>query len=72
MILSNLRAIRKMDAMLKDFETLYDDLGEAKAEGKTSGFNQKSLGCVCHAVSLFVSQACKVSGDAMFLHEAQR
>ena len=35
--------------MKKEFEALYDDLGEAKAEGKTTGFSEKLLASICWA-----------------------
>ena len=36
-----------MDAMVKEFETLYEEMAEAKAEGSTAGYTEKLLGCRC-------------------------
>ena len=38
-----------METMKKELEVLYDDLGEAKAEGKTTGFNEKLLASILWA-----------------------
>ncbi|CAE7299174.1 unnamed protein product [Symbiodinium sp. CCMP2456] len=37
--------LKKMDAMLKDFENLYDEMTEAKAEGHTGGYGEKLPVC---------------------------
>lgn len=34
-----------MDGMLKDFENLYDEMTEAKAEGHTAGYGEKLPVC---------------------------
>ena len=33
-----------MTALIKEFETLYEDMSEARAEGNTSGYTQKVAG----------------------------
>ena len=42
---AHLRTLKKMDAMLKDFESLYEDMVDAKAEGNTSGYTDKLPVC---------------------------
>ena len=34
-----------MEAMLKTFQNLYDEMSAAQAEGKTTGHNEKLLSC---------------------------
>ena len=36
-----------MDALVKEFDTLYEEMSEAKAEGGTSGYGEKLSGCRC-------------------------
>ena len=33
----------KIEAIVKEFESLYEDMADLKAEGQTSGFNEKLL-----------------------------
>ena len=35
----------KMEAFLKDYEALYEEMAEAKAEGGTNGYSDKLSGC---------------------------
>ncbi|CAE7180797.1 unnamed protein product [Symbiodinium microadriaticum] len=35
------RSTKKMDALVKEFDTLYEEMSEAKAEGGTSGYGEK-------------------------------
>ena len=35
-----------MNDMLKELDTLYDDMSEAKAEGSTSGYSEKLPNCI--------------------------
>ena len=34
-----------METMLKEFDTLYDEMSEAKAEGNTTGYSDKLPAC---------------------------
>ena len=45
--LAALRQLKKMDAMLKEYENLYEEMAEAKAEGGAGGYGEKLLGCRC-------------------------
>ena len=40
---SDLRTVSKLEALLKDFEGVYEDMGDCKAEGKINGFGEKFL-----------------------------
>ncbi|CAE7216894.1 unnamed protein product [Symbiodinium sp. CCMP2456] len=41
------QSTKKMDALVKEFDTLYEEMSEAKAEGGTSGYGEKLSGCRC-------------------------
>ena len=40
--------IEKMDAVVKDYDTLYEEMAGAHAEGRTAGYSEKRSGCRFH------------------------
>ena len=40
-----MRPLKKMEAMVKDFDMLYEEMAEAKAEGSTTGYGEKPSDC---------------------------
>ncbi|CAE7565453.1 unnamed protein product [Symbiodinium sp. CCMP2592] len=42
------QTLKKMDVLIKDFENLYEEMTEARAEGSTTGYSDKSSGGSFH------------------------
>lgn len=45
----SLRNLKKMDDLVKQYDALYEDMAEAKAEGGTGGYSDKPSGSNFHA-----------------------
>ena len=52
------KGMQKIDLLLKEFDVLYDEMSEAKAEGNTTGYTEKLRGCTRPCDALLLFRAC--------------
>lgn len=44
----SMRPVKKMEVMVREYETLYEEMADAQAEGRTAGYSEKPSGCRFH------------------------